>query len=195
MGFLLSSVLHADRIVTSFHTKFTIHWPLESPSSVNRTILPARSHYLQNPGRPVLCHFPFYLTKSVRSPFASNPARPCFGSRDAANSGSRESPSPHFGTEREREREREREGGGASATMTGDTRSLSSTLVCTLDSLVTSVALAPSVVTAARFGCEFSRMRYGSTTGINDRSSSIHASVPREKRAFLCRATRRLSFA
>jgi len=111
MGFLLSSVLHADRIVTSFHTKFTIHWPLESPSSVNRTILPARSHYLQNPGRPVLCHFPFYLTKSVRSPFASNPARPCFGSRDAANSGSRESPSPHFGTERERERERERGGG------------------------------------------------------------------------------------
>jgi len=36
----------------------------------------------------VLCHFPFYLTKSVRSPFASNPVQACLGSREAANSAS-----------------------------------------------------------------------------------------------------------
>lgn len=72
VSFVLRGETYIEAEYTVSRRAAAIHRALKSQSSVNRTIFPARSHYLQNPGRPVLCHFLFYLTKSaaVCVPFA-----------------------------------------------------------------------------------------------------------------------------
>lgn len=56
-------IMHIDIEKKLFFTKNSPFTERSNRSSVNRTIFPVRSHYLQNPGRPVPCHFLFYLTK------------------------------------------------------------------------------------------------------------------------------------